>query len=136
MILADTSAWIEYDRATGSTTHLRLRELIRAQAELAVCPPVVAEVASGARTDRRERELRRLLGTFEPLDFDPATDFDGAVWIYRQCRQRGITPRSLLDCVIVNIAVRHGADLLAHDADMARLATVVPISLDEASLRA
>ena len=26
MILADTSAWVEYLRATGSPAHLRLRE--------------------------------------------------------------------------------------------------------------
>lgn len=28
MILADTSAWIEYDRATGSAVHRRMRQLI------------------------------------------------------------------------------------------------------------
>jgi hypothetical protein len=34
VILADTSAWVEYLRATGSPAHLRLRELIAGEGEL------------------------------------------------------------------------------------------------------
>jgi hypothetical protein len=41
MILADTSAWIEFDRATGSPVDVRLTELIRDNHELAVTEPVV-----------------------------------------------------------------------------------------------
>lgn len=135
MILADTSAWVEYDRATGSPTHLRLRELIASGGSLAVSEPVVAEVLTGARTDRRERDLRDLLTRFTLLQFDVALDFDGAVRIYRECRLSGVTPRGLVDCMIAAVALRHGADLLAHDADLARIADVVPLSLDGATLR-
>ena len=51
MILADTSAWVEYDRATGSTADLRLRDLIAADGPVAVTEPVIMEVLAGARTD-------------------------------------------------------------------------------------
>ena len=40
MILADTSAWVEYDRATGSSTDVRLTELITADGPVAVTEPV------------------------------------------------------------------------------------------------
>ena len=36
MILVDTSAWIEFLRATGSPTHLELRGLIEDEAPLAL----------------------------------------------------------------------------------------------------
>jgi hypothetical protein len=36
MILADTSAWVEYDRATGSDVHRRVAELIASEGPLAV----------------------------------------------------------------------------------------------------
>ena len=49
MILADTSAWVEYDRATGSATDLRLSELIAADGPVAVTEPVIMEVVAGAR---------------------------------------------------------------------------------------
>jgi len=135
VILADTSAWVEYDRATGSPAHLRLRELIAGGEGLAVSEPVTAEVLAGARSDRRERDLRRLLLRFDLLPFDAALDFEGGAQIYRGCRRAGVTPRGLLDCMIAAVALRHGADLLAHDADLARIATVVPLSLDPATLR-
>ncbi len=136
MILVDSSVWVEYDRATGSPTHLRLKGLIEADGPIAVCEPVVMEVLAGARDDRRETELRRLLERFEMLNFDAVTDFDGAVRVYRRCRAAGITPRGMLDCMIAAVAWRRGATLLAHDADMDRVARVIEVKLDDASLRA
>jgi predicted nucleic acid-binding protein len=133
VILADTSAWVEFDRATGSRVDRRLEELIAADGPLAVTEPVVMEVVAGARTDRREADLRRLLGRFELLRFDAVVDFDGAARIYRRCRRAGVTPRGLVDCLIASVAHRHGATLLAADADLHRVAAVVGIDLDEAS---
>lgn len=136
MILADTSAWVEYDRATTSPVDRRLSELIGADGSVAVTEPVIMEVLAGARSDEREHDLRRLLLRFHLLAFDVAADFDGAVAIYRRCRRAGVTPRGLIDCMIASVAWRRGATLLAHDADMARLAAVVGIELDDASMPA
>ena len=69
MILADTSAWIEYDRATGSAVDLRLRDLIAADGPIAVTEPVIMEVLAGARSDAREADLRRLLLRFHLYQF-------------------------------------------------------------------
>ena len=82
MILVDTSAWVEYDRATDSRVDRRLSELIETSDLVAVTEPVAMEVLAGARDDRRE------------------------------------------------------ATLLAHDADMDRVASVIGLRLDDASLRA
>jgi predicted nucleic acid-binding protein len=130
VILADTSAWVEYDRATGSSVDRRLTELIDSDAAVAVTEPVVMEVVAGARDDRREAELRRLLQRFALLRFDALADFDGAARIYRRCRAEGVTPRGMIDCMIASVAWRHGATLLAHDADVARVARVTGIELD------
>ena len=136
MILADTSAWVEYDRATGSEVDLRLNDIIGKDGPLAVTDPVVMEVLAGARTDQRASDLRRLLLRFDLLRFDIAADFHAAARIDRSCRRAGVTPRGLIDCMIASVAVRHGAVLLAHDADMSRVAKVVGIEMDDASLRA
>lgn len=136
MILTDTSAWVEYDRATNSAVDRRLTALIENDGPIAVTQPVVMEVVAGARDDRRESDLRRLLLRFELLSFDAVADFDGAVRIYRRCRAAGVTPRGMVDCMIASVAWRREATLLAHDADMDRVARVIGIELDEASLRA
>lgn len=133
MILVDTSAWVEYDRATGSAVDRRLTELIAADAPVAVTEPVIMEVVAGARTDEREADLRRLLRRCDLLRFDSAVDFDAAARIYRDCRRVGVTPRGLLDCMIASVAQRDGAVLLALDADLTRVADVIGVRIDEAS---
>lgn len=136
MILADSSAWIEYDRATDSSVDRRIRELIETEAPLAVTEPVVMEVLAGARDEKREADLRRLLLRHEHLGFDPVVDFDTAAQIYRRCRRAGMTPRGMVDCMIAAIAWRHEAALLARDADLTRVAEVMGIALDPASTEA
>ncbi len=136
MILADTSAWVELDRSTGSPVDRRLHELIRDDGPLAVTEPVMMEVGAGARSDEREADLRRLLLRFDLLRFDAAVDFQAATRIYRMCRRAGVTPRGMVDCMIASVAHRYGATLLALDVDLARVADVVGIPMDMASLRA
>lgn len=136
MILADTSAWVEYDRATGSRVDQRLAALISTRGPLAVTEPVAMEVLAGAQSDRQAADLRRLLLRFHLLRFDAAADFDAAGRIYRRCRRAGVTPRGMIDCMIATVAWRHGAVLLAHDVDLDRVAGVIGVDLDEASLRA
>jgi predicted nucleic acid-binding protein len=133
VILVDTSAWVEYDRATGSAVDQRLTQLIAGDGSVAVTEPVIMEVVAGARSDERQTDLRRLLLRFDLLAFDVAADFDGAARIYRKCRRVGVTPRGLVDCMIASVANRHEASLLAHDVDLNRVARVVGIDLDEAS---
>ncbi len=135
MILVDTSAWVEYDRATGSPVDVRLTELIADTDEVAVTEPVMMEVLAGARDDRRERDLRRLLDRFHLLRFDPVVHFAGAVRIYRSCRRAGVTPRGLVDCMIAAVASGTATPVLAHDRDFSWIAEVVDLALDEHSLR-
>jgi predicted nucleic acid-binding protein len=136
VILADTSAWVEFDRSTGSPVDQRLTELIAADGAVAVTEPIVMEVLAGARSDKRKDDLRRLLLRFGLLHFEAVADFEGAVRIYRRCRKAGVTPRGLIDCMIAAVAWRRGATLLAHDADLHRVASVIGLELDGASLRA
>ena len=128
--LADTSAWVEYDRATGSPVHLRVRELVERGAGLAVTEPVVMEVLAGARSERREGELRRLLDRCDLLTVTAEKDFVDAARAYRRCRRAGVTPRGLVDCLIAVVALRRGARLLAQDVDLVRVAGVLGLPLD------
>lgn len=131
MILVDSSAWVEFDRATGSPVNRRVRDLLREPVRAAVTEPVVMEVLAGATSDRRADDLRALLGTAQLLRVDPVADFEAASTIYRMCRQAGVTPRGLLGSLIVAVAQRCDVSLLAHDADMRRMAAVVALRLDD-----
>jgi predicted nucleic acid-binding protein len=130
VILADSSAWVEYDGATGSDLDRILTDLIAGGGQdIAVTEPVLMEVLAGARDERRHHDLRRLLTSFSWIPADPAADFEGAARIYRICRAAGVTPRGLVDCMIANIAIRSGAELLAVGTDFARIAGVLPLAM-------
>lgn len=135
MILVDTSAWVELDRATGSAADLRLQDLIATNGPVATTEPIVMEVLAGARSGQRWHDLGRLLRRFRLLRLEPVADFESAARLYRSCRATGVTPRGLLDCMIAAVALRSGATVLAHDVDFARMAFVASLRLDDASLR-
>lgn len=133
MILVDSSALIEYLRASGSAVDLRVDELIAAGEAITRSEPIEMELLRGARSPAEHRRLRSFLNLFALLPFDAATDFVGAARIFRLCRAAGVTPRSMIDCMIASVAMRHRAAVLAQGTDFARIASVVALDLDPAT---
>jgi hypothetical protein len=129
VILVETSAWIEFDRATGSAVDLTLTKLITDEANISVTEPILMEVLAGARNPDSWSRLRRLLTSFSWTPVDSVTDFEAAAEIYRDCRSQGVTPRGLIDCMIVAVALRTNASVLTADKDFAQIATVLALSV-------
>ncbi|MCY3863627.1 MAG: PIN domain nuclease [bacterium] len=114
MIFADTSAWVEFVRDTGSPACNLLDKAL--DGDIAICDAVRLEVLAGARSDRHFRDLHRLLARAAVVPTIP-DDYDTAALIYRSCRRGGETPRSLIDCLIAAVAIRAGIALLHADRD-------------------
>jgi predicted nucleic acid-binding protein len=127
VILADTSAWVEYLRATGSPAHLRLRRLIADEGELVTTEVVMMELLAGESSSDGVTRLRRLLGRFELLPVEGLADYEAAADLYRRCRAAGETVRSLTDCLIAAVAMRSGASLLHRDQDFEVIARHTPL---------
>jgi hypothetical protein len=132
MILADTSAWVEYDRETGSLVDLRLADLIGSGGDLAVTEPILMEVLAGARDEQAAAQLRRLLTSFGWVPTNAGADFEGAARVYRVCRAAGLTPSGLIDCMIASIALRTDSAVLAADQDFEQMASILPLRIDSA----
>jgi predicted nucleic acid-binding protein len=116
VILVDTSAWVEFVRATGSPAHKRLERAVASGERLATTGMVLLEVLSGAHDERHADDLRRLLARARYLRVEEAADHEAAAAIYRACRSSGQTVRSLADCLIAAIAIRTRASLLCSRA--------------------
>jgi len=129
VILADTSAWVEYLRATGSRVDRQLDQLIQADAGVVTTDVVVMELLAGASTDEELARLRRMLLPFEHLPVDPLDDFETAAGLYRQCRRGGETVRSLMDCLVAAVALRTGAAVLHRDGDLDAIARYAPLRM-------
>lgn len=134
MILVDTSAWIEYFRATGSPAAIEVRRMISDEtAQIAMCEPIAMEILCGASDDNMYLRLERLVNGLPSLSVDNAVDYRAAADTYRAARRSGETIRSMNDCVIAAIAIRHGARIVHRDADFDVIARIT--SLDAESFR-
>lgn len=122
MIVVDTSAWVEYLRATGSPVHLSVRQLVREQAEIAVTDVVVMEVLAGARSERHADELRDTLLQFPVLRLGGLDGGEEAARLYRTCRRAGTTVRTLTDCLVAVAAIGADAPVLHSDRDFVAIA--------------
>ena len=129
MILIDTSAWVEYFRATGSAAAVEVRRLLsEATDDVAMCEPVAMEVLSGAGDDVTYAKLERLVNGFPSLAVDDSIDFRAAAQIYRAARRAGRTIRSVNDCLIASIAIRHGAQIVHRDSDFEAIAAMTSLA--------
>jgi len=128
VILVDTSAWVEFLRATGSPAHLALRRLLGEDADLAITEPILMEVLAGARDDTDAARLRsRLLG-LRMFPLEGLGDYEAAAAVYRACRAPR-TPRTLIDCPIAVPAIRAGMPMFHNDADFDVIARHTPLRL-------
>ena len=128
MILADTSAWVEFLRGTGSEANLRLRDLIGTD-ELVTTDVVLMELLAGARDDAHRDQLRGLLSRCEFTPTSGPGDYETAADLYRTCRRGGHTARALTDCLVASVAIRSGVPVLHADADFDALARHTPLEV-------
>jgi predicted nucleic acid-binding protein len=126
-VIADTSAWVEFLRATGSRCDLRLRKAFRAEQTVWMPAVVLQELLQGARNPvqfaRLEVQLERLPGLDDLSPRDMARD---AALLYARCRWQGVTVRSPNDCVVAACAIASGLPVLARDRDFDNMARIEP----------
>ncbi|MGH2655666.1 MAG: type II toxin-antitoxin system VapC family toxin [Actinomycetota bacterium] len=120
VVLADTSALIEYFGATGGPAHLACRSLV-SSGEAALTDPVLMEVLAGV-SRRDVAAIRQAAFDLLFLPVAPVFDYESAAEIYRSCRAGGETVRGLIDCLIAAVAIREDAELLHNDADFEAIA--------------
>ncbi|CAN5839365.1 type II toxin-antitoxin system toxin ribonuclease VapC11 [soil metagenome] len=133
MILADSSAWIEYLRSTESPAAQRLEVLLDRPSQLRTTEVVVMELLAGEVQAKAHADLRRLLYRFQPLLTNGLPDYEAAAELYRACRRGGETIRKMNDCLIAAVAIRNDASVLHRDADFDVLARHTPLRIEPVS---
>lgn len=118
MILVDSSAWIGLFRGDSNPqTKLMLSILQGGDEELAIADIILLEVLQGFRS---EKQAQTALQSIEGL---PCFTLGGkplavlAASNYRRLRQKGITVRSTIDCLIATFCVENEFPLLHNDRD-------------------
>jgi len=125
MILVDTSALLPFLSGQSTRASEAVADVLSEGLEIALTPIVVQEILQGAREEREWRKLKSYLLTQVILSpRDPIATHVAAARIYYDCRRRGLTVRSTLDCVVAQVAIEHGVPLLHDDRDYEAIAQV------------
>ena len=127
MYLVDTSVWVDYIRGRDRI-HVRfLRDLLTNPLAVSIAPLIYMEILQGASNPASYDRLRSYFGGQRFVDFDRSPDgHAAAARLYMDCRRRGVTVRSSLDCLIAQCAIDSELTLLHHDRDFRNIASVVP----------
>lgn len=120
-VLVDSSVWIAYLRGRGGPATDRLHQLITERGA-ATTDVVLLEVLAGTTSEDDAGQLARFLAGAHLLRQESPLDVERAASLYRACRRAGETPRSLNDCVIAAVAIRHAVPVLHQDRDFTVLA--------------
>jgi predicted nucleic acid-binding protein len=129
VILVDTSVLVGFLAGHRTPGTRYLDRLVREQAAFYLTPMVVQEVLQGARDEAQWRTLREYLESQLMIDArEPLRSHVEAARIYFECRRRGLTVRSTLDCLIAQIAMEHEMALLQEDRDFDSIRKVRPLA--------
>jgi predicted nucleic acid-binding protein len=128
VILADTSAWVEFLRGTQHPIVAEMRRAARAD-ELILTEPVLMELLAGMPSDGRAATLDATLSRYLVAPVGGAATYRHAATIGRACRQGGQAVRSSIDCLIAAVAIRVGAALLHNDRDFDVIARHAPLRI-------
>jgi predicted nucleic acid-binding protein len=128
-MLVDTSVWIDFFIGHRSAQADRLAAAIADGEAVALPGLVIAEVLVGLRSDAEADKILRLLDAFGPGPEPARADYVAAARLYRLCRRKGVTIRSTIDCLIAQLCLRDGLELLTRDRDFSGVARCAPLRL-------
>lgn len=128
MILVDTSILVDFLKGGNKCGSAKLENILSQRIPFGITSFIFQEVLQGASSEKDFAMLRDYLKTqyFYHLK-DPVQSYENAARIYVDCRKRGITIRSTIDCLIAETALEHDLLLLHDDKDFENMSQVVPL---------
>jgi hypothetical protein len=130
MILVDTSVLVDFFRGTKSEAGQKFKLVLQRAVPFGITSLIYKELLQGARSEKEYRLLRKYLETqrfFHPKEL--VDSYARAARIYFDCRRKGVTVRSTIDCLIAQTAMDHDLLLLHNDNDFDAMASVIPLKI-------
>lgn len=126
-LLVDTSVWIDFFAGRDTPQTRFFKDAVRQGVDVALTGVVLAEILQGVPADQEFARLRKDLSFFRMLHPMSEETYVRAAVLYRKGRRRGVTIRSLVDCLVAAIAMEQEAAVLHKDRDYDRIAGYVPL---------
>ena len=129
MIVVDTTVWIDFLEARGTPFDHHLAALLESDAPIALVDIVYCEILQGLRDEDTYRRTRASLRAHPILRPRGLETFETAANLYRAGRQRGLTIRRSVDCLIAATCLENDAELYHNDRDFDALARVSGLTI-------
>ena len=125
-MLIDTSVLVAlFKDRSGEVTH-GLRELLEGR-DYYLTRFTQVELLQGARDEKEWLRLSDYLADQDYLEMEDES-WANAARLYFDLRRRGLTVRSVIDCCIAEVALRHEMTLVHNDRDFATIAKLRALS--------
>jgi predicted nucleic acid-binding protein len=128
MILVDTSVLIDFFKGFKTEGSQKFKSVLQRGIPFGINSFILQEVLQGAASEKEFSLLKKYLLTqrFYHLK-DPVSSFVNASRLYMDCRKKGITIKSTIDCLIAETAIEHDLSLLHSENDFVAMSQVIPL---------
>lgn len=126
MYLVDTSVWIDYIKGAETETVLLLDQLLSNPLAIGLNSQIYMEILQGAANQKSFDRFTHYFSLQKFYSFrHEKKSHEAAAQIYFNCRRKGITIRSSIDCLIAQCAIENELILLHNDNDFKQMAKVI-----------
>jgi predicted nucleic acid-binding protein len=130
MVIVDTSIWIDFLKGRDTAGALHLEQLLDNEIDLFTSGIIVQEVLSGIKDKRTRNSVKKDFEAFITVMPSLGTHVQAAE-IYDGCRKKGITVRSIVDCLVAALAIEYDLSVLQGDRDYQGISQVFPLKLEQ-----
>ena len=122
MILVDTSVLIDYLNGIDNRSTKMFHQVLEKGIPFGINHVIYMEVLQGAKTERDYNALKKYLDTQTFYELKRRKEsYADAAKMYFKLRQKGVTVKSTMDCLIAQIAIENDLFLLHNDQDFSRI---------------
>src|SRR6266498_4057526 len=116
VVLVDTSLMIDYLKGTENAAALRLQYVLDNNIPFGINSFIYQEVLQGVKSEKDFERVKKYLDTQKLYALhDDRESYASAARIYYDCRKKGITVGSSIDCLVAQTAIENNLFLLHND---------------------
>lgn len=116
MIVADTSAWIDYVKGVDAP-HTNMLDYALEHDRIVTGDLIIAEFLQGFREEKDVEVAKQMMERLEYRDFVGKDIAFKAADNFRTLRKHGITVRKTIDVIIATFCIENGFELIHNDRD-------------------
>ena len=116
MIVADTSAWIDYFNGVEAD-HVEILDNELLYNRVIICDLIIAELLQGFRTEKQLRIAKEIVERLEYVDFVGKEIAYKTAETYIILWKKWVTLRKTIDMIIGTFCIMHDIELIHNDKD-------------------